>query len=217
MPYGGAFTPSSDFSTPTPTLAQFVPTSSAQTAIVYSGTGGNPTQNPNWFNPAGTGASWIGASSTLGLGGSELNGSTATNNAAGFFLFTETYSLGSATSALFSAQFASDNRVDGVYANGVAIGFTQTGGPEFTYKTDSGAISGTVIDGSNMVTLQFIVENTYYLANGSVANPTENPTGLVAAGTLTTVGASVPLPPAVYGGLGLLGTIGAAKLRRRMI
>lgn len=215
LPYGGAF-PAGNPTANTPTLSDF--TSSPSTALIYSGTGGNPTQNAAWFNPSGTGASWIGASSTLGLSGPEQNTSSAVNNAAGFYLFQQSYSIAPNTSADFLADFASDNKVDSVYANGSAITFSQSGGPEFTYRAQTGAISGVEIDGNTIITLSFIVENVYYYANGGIANPNANPTGLVVDGSLTPLGAGgspVPLPPAAYGGIALLSGLGFSRALAR--
>ena len=186
------------------------------------------TASPNsaWTPSTGLpGASWLGYQdgTAVGANGSTNGNNNANANFVGYYLFQT--SVGFLTNDLgtinLSGRFSSDNRVVGVFLNGVALnigstttpGNPQTGTPEVTYNTISGLIAPPVVAGGlgNPVVISFIVENNRPNNNGD-----GNPVGLLFSGTLTTDGTApvIPLPSAVWGGLALMGMVVGNRARR---
>jgi len=182
--------------------------SGANGALVYT----ESTPHTSWIG-ALAGSNWIGYKDLTNGAANTPNGAgnDPRANLVGYYLFeTSILFTTSPGTVTLSGTFASDNRVVGIFVNGVALTFTQTGIPEVTYNAISGTLpSGTGPDG-NPVKIQFIVENNRPQGNGN-----GNPVGLMFSGLLeTTAGEVIPLPSAVWGGLALMGMVAGQRMRR---
>jgi hypothetical protein len=127
---------------------------------------------------------------------------------------------------IFTGDYSSDNMVVSFLVNNheLITGQPTHGVFEYQYSTPV-----TITSSNPSVKLAVTVWNSFqtgaitpYTFNNGVANVTltetpgysqnaANPTGFILAGSLT----AVPLPASAWSGLGLLGLIGAARLRSR--
>lgn len=181
--------------------------------------------NGAWVNSNTTtyGGNWIGYKN--GTNGANNTANLATQNDVGYYMFSQDYSFAPGFNLVTFAAglgtgkgFASDNRVVGIFINGVKINFVQNGiannaAPTgLTYEMTYGSITGSTAvntTGPN-VRVTFIVEN-----NNPTGTANGNPAGLLVDGQLSASQAPViPLPAAVWGGLGLMGLIAGQRMRR---
>ena len=105
-----------------------------------------------------------------------------------------------ASTPLLSGALASDNSLDGIYLNVVSLWIT--GGGFVSFATTFSITSG-FIDGENTL--------SFHVANHDAAG---GPTGFRA--TISGTAQAIPLPPAAWMGLAMLGGLGiVARLRKR--
>lgn len=204
-----------DFGTGSSLLSLF---NASSTSAAHVFTTGLNAPNPYWAAPSGT-ELWIGSELPAGA---PSTATPATYAARGYYLFEKEYDLGADTITnplSFAFSFFSDNQVLNISLNGYSLAFTQTQQPEYTYETTSSGVisaynqppnSGVVVP-TNKIKLSVIVENISSNA-GTNYGENNNPVGLLGVGSLTAgAGPVVPLPAAVWGGLGLMSLVAVRR------
>lgn len=145
--------------------------------------------HPQWVpNPAN--AAWIGPTGYT------------TIDAAGLYVFEQSFWVGSASSVVITGQWAVDNTGE-IWLNGASTGIARSGVPKSNYQTLSAFQINTGFVANSINTLEFKI------TNGPTGPPHDGPTGLLVSGINL-----VPVPGAFL--LGILGLgVAGARLRKK--
>jgi hypothetical protein len=174
------------------------------------------TRNNAWVTPAAVG-------STAGLSWVSALSNGATTGLYGWYTYQLTLTappLVAGGQYKLAGKFTSDNLVDSFKVNGVEL-LTALAGPTVTSFNTVFSIPGSTSIAPLVLTIRVYNESTRatpgnpfggnYPVGPNPENGTSNPHGLIVDGAVTLV----PLPPAAFGGLGLMGACAVVSLVRR--